>query len=179
MKKEEVMRVYKSKIPYPLRLLRVTKEHANSLPKGSMQHHAEEREEVNQGSPHYSNKIESCINGQFIEPPIQEALDEEDALTIIQHPSPEIKMVKAINMSTKKRMVTKKRRTIFMKKKRSTKSHPTPTPTSKFTQANNRRRLAGESHSKQGALTGSSFLLRSFLLTNWKKRKKVVNNISS
>ena len=136
------------------------------------------REEVNQGSPH-SNETESCIEGEFIEPPIQEVLDEEDAPTIIQHPSPEIKVVKAINMSTKKRMVTKKRRTISMKKKRSTKSHPTPTPTSKFTQANNKRKLAGERHSKQGALTGSSFLLRSFLLTNWKKRKKVMNNMSS
>jgi len=155
-----------------------TKEHANSLPKDSMQHHVEEREEVNQGSPH-SNEIESCIEGEFIEPPIQEVLDEEDAPPIIQYPNPEIKVVKAINMNTNKRMVTKKGRTIFMKKKRSTKSHPTPTPTSKFTQANNRRRLAGERHSKQGALTGSSFLLRSFLLTNWKKRKKVVNNMSS
>ena len=126
-----------------------TKEHANSLPKDSMQHHVEEREEVNQGSPH-SKETESCIEGEFIEPPIQEALDEENASTIIQHPSPEIKVVKAINMSTKKRMVTKKRRTISMKKKRSTKSHPIPTPTRKFTQANNKRKLAGERHSKQG-----------------------------
>ncbi|KAL4276353.1 hypothetical protein AHAS_Ahas20G0198700 [Arachis hypogaea] len=47
MMKEEVVRVYKPKAPYPQRLLRVTKEHANSLPKGSIQHHAEEREEVN------------------------------------------------------------------------------------------------------------------------------------
>jgi len=136
------------------------------------------REEVNQGSPH-SNETESCIEGEFIEPQIQEVLDEEDALPIIQYPNPESKVVKAINMSIKKRMVTKKRRTISMKKKRSTKSHPTPTPTSKFTQANNKRKLAGERHSKQGALTGSSFLLRSFLLTNWKKRKKVMNNMSS
>ncbi|KAL4344267.1 hypothetical protein AHAS_Ahas11G0161300 [Arachis hypogaea] len=143
-----------------------------------MQHHAEEREEVNQGSPHYSNKTESCIKDEFIEPPIQKALDEEDAPTIIQHPSTEIKVVKTINMTTKKSMVTKKRRTISIKKKRSTKSHATPTPTSKFTQAN-KRKLAGEKHSKQGALTGSSFLLRSFLLTNWKKRKKFMNNMSS
>ena len=178
MKKEEVVRIYKPKAPYPQRLLVVTKEHANSLPKDSIQHHVEEREGVNQRSPH-SNETESCIEGEFIEPPIQEVLDEEDAPTIIQHPSPEIKVVKAINKSTKKRMVTKKRRTIFMKKKRSTKSHPTLTPTSKFTQANNKRRLAGERHSKQGALTSSSFLLRSFLLTNWKKRKKVANNMSS
>ncbi|KAL4356812.1 hypothetical protein AHAS_Ahas09G0124100 [Arachis hypogaea] len=92
-------------------------------------------EEVNQGNPH-SNKTESCIEGEFIEPPIQEVLDEEDAPPIIQYPNPEIKVVKAINMNPNKRMVTKKRRTTFMKKKRSTKSHPTPTPTSKFTQAN-------------------------------------------
>ncbi|KAL4343892.1 hypothetical protein AHAS_Ahas11G0123800 [Arachis hypogaea] len=107
------------------------------------------REEVNQGSPH-SNETESCIEGEFIEPPIQEVLDEEDAPTIIQYPSPEIKVVKAINMNTNKRMVTKKRRTISMKKKRSTKSHPTPTPTSKFTQANNRRRLAGRGTQNKG-----------------------------
>ncbi|KAL4374148.1 hypothetical protein AHAS_Ahas05G0152800 [Arachis hypogaea] len=108
--------------------------------------HVEEREEVNQGSPHYSNDIESCIKGVFIEPPIQEALDEENTPTTIQYPNPEIKVVKAINKSTKKMMVTKKRRTISMKKKRSTKSHPTPTPTSKFIQANNKRKLAGERH---------------------------------
>ena len=47
MKKEEVMRVYKPEAPYPQKLIRVTKEHTNSLPKGSMQHHTEEREEVN------------------------------------------------------------------------------------------------------------------------------------
>jgi len=178
MKKEEVVRVYKPKAPDPQRLLGVTKEHANSLPKDSIQHHVEEKEEVNQGSPH-SNETESCIEGEFIEPPIQEVLNEENAPTIIQYPNPEIKVVKAINKSTKKRMVTKKRRTISIKKKMSTKSHHTPTPTSKFTQANNKRKLAGERHSKQGALTGFSFLLRSFFLTNWKKRKKFMNNMSS
>ncbi|KAL4397253.1 hypothetical protein AHAS_Ahas01G0173400 [Arachis hypogaea] len=127
MKKEEVVRLYKPKAPYPQRLLRVTKEHATSLPKNATQNLIEEREEVNQGSPH-SNKTESCIKGEFIEPPIQEALDEEDTPTITQQPRLEIKEVKAINKSTKKRMVTKKRRKISMKKKRSTKSHPTPTP---------------------------------------------------
>ncbi|KAL4371566.1 hypothetical protein AHAS_Ahas06G0178600 [Arachis hypogaea] len=60
MKEEEVVRIYKPKAPYPQRLLVGTKEHANSLPKDSMQHHVEEREEVNQGSPH-SNETESCI----------------------------------------------------------------------------------------------------------------------
>ncbi|KAL4344297.1 hypothetical protein AHAS_Ahas11G0164300 [Arachis hypogaea] len=65
-----------------------------------------------------------------------------------------------------------------MKKKRSTKSNSTPIPTSNFTQDNNKRKLARR-HSKQGTLTGSSFLLRSFLLTNWKKWKKVENNMSS
>ncbi|KAL4294006.1 hypothetical protein AHAS_Ahas18G0184900 [Arachis hypogaea] len=141
-----------------------------------MQQHIEEREEVNQGCPH-SIETESCIEGEFIELPIQEVLDEKDAPTITQQPRLEIKEVKAINKSTKKRMVTKKRRTISVKK-RGSKNNLTPAPTSKFTQANNKRKLVGM-YSKQGTLTGSSFLLRSFLLTNWKKRKKVENNMSS
>ncbi|KAL4391104.1 hypothetical protein AHAS_Ahas03G0211700 [Arachis hypogaea] len=122
---------------------------------------------------------ESCIKGEFIEPPIQEALDEEGDPTITQQQRSEIKEVKAINKSTKKRMMTKKRRTISMKKKRSTKINPTLTTTSKFTQANNKRKLARERHSKQGALTGSSFLLRSFFLAKWKKKKKFMNKMSS
>ncbi|KAL4321592.1 hypothetical protein AHAS_Ahas14G0125900 [Arachis hypogaea] len=141
-----------------------------------MQDLIEEREEVNQGSPH-SNEIESCIKGEFIEPPIQEALDEEDIPISTQQPSLEIKEVKAINQSTIIRIVTKKQMTISMKK-RGSKNNPTPTPTSKFTQANNKRKLAGR-HSKQGASSFSSAPLRSFLLINWKKRKKVENNMSS
>ncbi|KAL4356985.1 hypothetical protein AHAS_Ahas09G0141400 [Arachis hypogaea] len=107
MKKEEVVRIYKPKAPYPRRLLGVTKEHANSLPKDSMQHHVEGREEANQGSPH-SDETESRIEGGFIEPPIQEALDEEDAPTIQQDPNAEIKHVKAVITRTKMRIATEK-----------------------------------------------------------------------
>ncbi|KAL4345127.1 hypothetical protein AHAS_Ahas11G0247300 [Arachis hypogaea] len=160
MKKEEVVRVYKTKAPYLQRLLRMTKKHANSLPKEAIQNLAEEREEVNQGSPH-SNETESCIKGEFIEPPIQEALDEKDASTSTQQPSLEIKEVKAINKSTKKRIVTKIRRTTFMRNKRSTANNPTPAPTSKANQANNKRKLVGR-HPKQGTSTYSSLPLRSF-----------------
>ncbi|KAL4329961.1 hypothetical protein AHAS_Ahas13G0352400 [Arachis hypogaea] len=174
---EEVVRVYKPKAPYPQRLLGVTKKHVNSFPKDSMQHHVEEREEANQGSPH-SNEIESCIEGEFSEPPIQEVLDEKDAPTIQQYPSLEIKDVKAVNTIPKRRIETEKQRTISMKKRRS-RNNPTADPTSKFTQANHKRKLARERPSPQGALTGSFFHLRSFLLTNWKKRKKVMNKMSS
>ncbi|KAL4315540.1 hypothetical protein AHAS_Ahas15G0195300 [Arachis hypogaea] len=84
MKKEEVVRVYKPRAPYPQRLLRVTKEHANSLRKKVMQDLTKESEKNNQGSPH-SNEVESCIEDGLIEPPIQEILDEEDTPTITQH----------------------------------------------------------------------------------------------
>ncbi|KAL4287820.1 hypothetical protein AHAS_Ahas19G0224400 [Arachis hypogaea] len=126
-----------------------------------MENHAEEREEVNQRSPH-SSETESCIKGEFIEPPIQEALDEEDTPTITQYPSLDIKDVKAIKTSTKRRIVTKKQRTISMKNKRS-KNNPTPYQTSKFTQANHKTKLVGKRHSKQGTLTGPSFYLRSLI----------------
>ncbi|KAL4287451.1 hypothetical protein AHAS_Ahas19G0187500 [Arachis hypogaea] len=176
MKKEEVVRVYKPKAPYPQRLLGVTKEHENSLPKDSMQLHVEEGEEVNQGSSH-SNETESCIEGEFSEPPIQEALDEEEALTIQQHPSSKIKDVKAVETSTKMRIVTEKQGTISMKKRRS-KNNPTPDPTNKFTQANHKRKLAGRKHSQQGASTGSFFHWRSFLLTNWCSTKDFIKEHS-
>jgi len=90
------------------------------------------------------------------EPPFQEVLDKEDTPTISQHPSYENKEVKAINKSTKKRIVTKEQRTICMKNKRSTANNPTPTPTSKANQENNKRKLAGRL-SKQGTSTYSSF----------------------
>ncbi|KAL4394558.1 hypothetical protein AHAS_Ahas02G0164000 [Arachis hypogaea] len=80
------------------------------------------------------------------EPPFQEVLDEEDIPTIPQHLNVKNKEVKAFNKSTKERMVTKKRRIISMNK-RSTTNNPTPTPTSKATQANNKKKLARR-HSK-------------------------------
>ncbi|KAL4300847.1 hypothetical protein AHAS_Ahas17G0241800 [Arachis hypogaea] len=90
-----------------------------------MQNLAEGREENNQESPH-SHEAESCIEGEFIGSPIQEVLDEGDTPTITQHPKLEIKEVKAIKKSTKKRIVTKERRTISMKKKKvnNKQSHP-------------------------------------------------------
>ena len=137
----------------------------------------QEREKVNQGRSH-SNETESCKEEGFIEPQIQEAFDEQDTPTVQQQPSSEIKDVKAVETSTKMRIVTEKQRTISMKKRRS-KNNPTPEPTSKFTQANHKGKLAGKKHSQQGALTSSFIHLKSFLLTNWRKRKKVRNSMSS
>ncbi|KAL4315419.1 hypothetical protein AHAS_Ahas15G0183200 [Arachis hypogaea] len=65
-----------------------------------------------------------------------------------------------------------------MKKRRSTTSNPPPDPTSKLNQAIYKRKLA-EERPRQGTLAESFPPLKSFLLTNWKKRKKVKNNMSS
>jgi len=54
------------------------------------------------------NEAESDIEGEFIEPPIQEVLDEGYTLTITQHPNFEIKEVKATKESTEEKTVTKK-----------------------------------------------------------------------
>ncbi|KAL4344677.1 hypothetical protein AHAS_Ahas11G0202300 [Arachis hypogaea] len=113
----------------------------------------QESEEDNQGSP-YPNK----------------------APTITQPPSLDIQEVKATNKSTEKRIVTKIPMTTF--KKRSTVNNPTPDPASKLKQATYKRKLA-EERPKQGTIDESSPPLRSFLLTNWKKRNKVKNNMSS
>ncbi|QHO38611.1 uncharacterized protein DS421_4g121910 [Arachis hypogaea] len=135
------------------------------------------REENNQGSPH-SNEVESCMEDDLIEPSIQEVLDEEDTPTITQHLSLEIKEVKAINKNSKKDC-DQETKTTSMKKRRSTKSNPTPTPTSKRNQANNNKRRLVRRQSNQGASIFSSSPLKSFLLTNWKKRKKIKNHMSS
>ena len=109
------------------------------------------------------------------EPPIQEALDEKKTPTITQPPRLGFKEVKAINKSTKKRIVTKLQLNISSKKKRSTTSNPTPRPIAgKLNQAMYNKKLA-ERTPRQGAIAESSPLLKSFLLTNWKKRKKVRN----
>ena len=112
----------------------------------------------------------------LIEPVSQKALDEDKTLIITQPPSLDIQEVKATNKNTEKRIVTKIPRTTF--KKRSTANNPTPDPASKLNQAINKRKLA-EERPKQGTIAESSPPLRSFLLTNWKKRKKVENNMSS
>ena len=75
--------------------------------------------------------------------------------------------------------MTKLPRTIFMKNKGSTTSNPTPGPlASKLNQAMYNKKLA-ERKPRQGAIAESFPLLKSFLLTNWKKMKKVKSNMSS
>ncbi|KAL4337423.1 hypothetical protein AHAS_Ahas12G0108700 [Arachis hypogaea] len=135
----------------------------------------QESEEDNQGSP-YSSEAESYIEEGLIEPPIQKAFDEDKAPTITQQPYLDIQGVKATSKNTEERIVTKIPRTTF--KKRSTANNPTPDPVSKLNPANNKRKLA-EERPKQRTIAESSPPLRSFLLTNWKKRKKVKNNMSS
>ncbi|KAL4344512.1 hypothetical protein AHAS_Ahas11G0185800 [Arachis hypogaea] len=119
-----------------------------------------------------SSEEEKYIKEEFMEPPIQEALNEEITPIITQQPCLDIQEVKAINKSTKKRIVTKTPMTTFMR--RSTANNPPPDPASKINQANFTRKLA-EERPRQGALAKTSPPLKSFLLTNWKKRKKVKN----
>ncbi|KAL4344588.1 hypothetical protein AHAS_Ahas11G0193400 [Arachis hypogaea] len=132
-------------------------------------------EEDTQENSHSSevNKKEERLR----EPPIQEALNEKKTPTITQSPRLGFKEVKAINKSTKKRIVTKLPRKIFMKNKGSTTSNPTPGPlASKLNQAMYKRKLA-ERKPRKGTIAETSPPLRSVLLTNWKKRKKVKNNM--
>ncbi|KAL4287432.1 hypothetical protein AHAS_Ahas19G0185600 [Arachis hypogaea] len=119
-----------------------------------------------------SSEAEKYIKEEFMEPPIQKALDEYKTPTITQPPRLGFKEVKAIDKSTKKRIVTKIPRTTFMR--RSTANNPPPDPASKINQANFTRELV-ERRPRQGTITETSPLLKSFLLTNWKKRKKVKN----
>ena len=120
-----------------------------------------------------SSEAEKYIKEEFMEPPIQKALDECKTPIITQQPRLGFKEVKATNKSTKKRIVTKLPRTTF--KRRSTTSNPTPGPiASKLNQAMYKRKLA-EERPRQGVIAESSPPLKSFLLTNWKKRKKVKN----
>ncbi|KAL4371508.1 hypothetical protein AHAS_Ahas06G0172800 [Arachis hypogaea] len=93
---------------------------------------------------------------KLIEPPIQKALDEDQTLKITQQPNLESKEVKATSKNTN-----------FV-----------PNLASKINQAIGKRKLA-EERPRQGTLAESFPPLRSFLLTNWKKRKKVKNNMSS
>ncbi|KAL4344459.1 hypothetical protein AHAS_Ahas11G0180500 [Arachis hypogaea] len=136
----------------------------------------QESEEDTQEKSH-SSEAEKYTEEELIEPLLQGTLDEKKTPTITQPPRLGFKEVTAINKSTKKRIVTKLPRTIFMKKKGSTISNPPPDPASKLNQAINKRKLA-EERPRQGPLAEFSPPLRSFLLTNWKKRKKV-NNMST
>ncbi|KAL4350345.1 hypothetical protein AHAS_Ahas10G0132700 [Arachis hypogaea] len=130
----------------------------------------ESEEDTQEKSP--SIEAESCIEEGFMEPPIQEALNEEITPIITQQPYLDIQEVKAINKNTKKKIVTKIPRTTF--KRRSTANNPPPDSASKINQANFTRKLA-ERRPRQGTIAETSLLLKSFLLTNWKKRKKVNN----
>ena len=176
MKKEEVVEVFghEPRILHSQEPLEVTMKHKDSLPEALMENHEEEREEDIQEKSH-STEVEKYMKEKLMEPPMQEALDKEITPTITQQPKLGFKEVKAINKSTEKRIVTKLQRTIFMKKRRSTTSNPSPGPlASKLNQAMYKRKLA-ERKPRQGAIAESSPPLRSFLLTNWKKRKKVKN----
>ncbi|KAL4344131.1 hypothetical protein AHAS_Ahas11G0147700 [Arachis hypogaea] len=154
--------------------MEVIENHEDSLPENLMEDHAEEREKFHQESPHL-NKADNCIEEGLIEPPMQEALDEENTPTITQPSSLEFKEVKATNNNTEERIVTQQPLNISRKKEGSTTNNPTPGPPArKLNQAIDKRKLARKKPRK-GALTGSSLPLSSFLLTNWKKRKKVIS----
>ncbi|KAL4276241.1 hypothetical protein AHAS_Ahas20G0187500 [Arachis hypogaea] len=100
-----------------------------------------------------SSEAKKYIKEEFMEPPIQEALDEYKTPIITQQPRLGFKEVKATNKST----------------------NSTPRPiASKLNQAMYNRKLA-KRKPRQGAIAESSPLLKPFLLTNWKKRKKVKN----
>ncbi|KAL4365126.1 hypothetical protein AHAS_Ahas07G0074900 [Arachis hypogaea] len=177
VKKEEVVEVFghEPRILHSQEPLEVTMKHKDSLPEALMENHEEEREEDIQEKSH-STEVEKYMKEKLMEPPMQEALDKEITLTITQQPKLGFKEVKAINKSTKKRIVTKISRTIF--KKWSTANNPPPDQASKLNQANFKRKLA-ERKPRKGTIAETSPPLKSFLLTNWKKRKKVKNNMSS
>ncbi|KAL4357304.1 hypothetical protein AHAS_Ahas09G0173300 [Arachis hypogaea] len=135
----------------------------------------QESEGDNQGCPN-SSEAENYIEEELMKPPMQEAPNEEITPIITQQPCLDIQKVKASNKSTKTRIVTKIPRTTF--KRRSAANNPPPDQASKLNQANFKRKLA-ERKLRKGTVVESSPPLRSFLLTNWKKRKKVKNNMSS
>ncbi|KAL4373134.1 hypothetical protein AHAS_Ahas05G0051400 [Arachis hypogaea] len=115
----------------------------------------QESEKDNQENSH-SSEAEKHMKEEPIGPPLQGILDEDKTPIITQQPSLESKEVKVTNKST----------------------NPVPDPASKINQAICKRNLA-EERPRQGTVAESSPPLRSFLLTNWKKRKKVNNNMSS
>ncbi|KAL4315474.1 hypothetical protein AHAS_Ahas15G0188700 [Arachis hypogaea] len=80
-RENEVVEVYEPRIPYPQRLIEVTTEHEDSLPKDLMENHEEEMEEGNQGSSHLI-EVESCVEEGLMELPMQEASEEENTPTI-------------------------------------------------------------------------------------------------
>ena len=177
VKKEEVVEVFghEPRILHSQEPLEVTMKHKDSLPEALMENHEEEREEDTQEKSN-SSEAENHMKEGVIEPSLQGTLDEDKTPTITQPPRLGLKEVKAIDKNTKKRIVTKISRTTF--KKRSTANNPPPDQASKLNQANFKRKLA-ERRPRQGIIAETSPSLKSFLLTNWKKRKKVRNNMSS
>ncbi|KAL4374163.1 hypothetical protein AHAS_Ahas05G0154300 [Arachis hypogaea] len=111
----------------------------------------QESEEDTQEKSH-STEAKKCKEEGLMEQPIQKAFDEEKNPINTQQPSLEYKGVKATNKST----------------------NHVPGPASKVNQAIYKRKLA-EERPRQGTIAETSPPLRSFLLTNWKKRKKVKN----
>ncbi|KAL4315489.1 hypothetical protein AHAS_Ahas15G0190200 [Arachis hypogaea] len=188
MKKEEVVEVIEPELVYPQKPFEVTREHENSQPsqtslnqnisalESMIERYEEEMKKSWEEQQTSSMKV---LLSQMLsakeEVEEQETLDEENTPTITQPPSFEFKEVKAINNNTEERIVTKLPLNISRKKERSTISNPTPEPPArKLNQAIHKKKLARK-RPRMGALTGYSLPLRSFLLTNWKKRKKVIS----
>ncbi|KAL4381353.1 hypothetical protein AHAS_Ahas04G0125000 [Arachis hypogaea] len=146
---------------------------AGNITKKGVEEH--ESEEVIPENSH-SSEAENHMKEGLMEPPIQEALNEEITPIITQQPCLDVQEVKAIDKSTEKRIVTKLQRTTF--KRRSTANNPSPELASKLNQIVYKMRLA-EKRLRKGTTAETFPPLRSFLLTNWKKRKKVKNNMSS
>ncbi|KAL4329467.1 hypothetical protein AHAS_Ahas13G0303000 [Arachis hypogaea] len=162
----EVVEVYEPGISYLQRLLEVTKEDENPQPTQELESVIERYEEKMKKS--WEDQQTSSI----------EAFDEDKAPTITQQPCLNIQVVKTTNKNIKERIVTKLQLIISRKRKRSTTNNPTPEPpASKLNQAIYKKKLAGK-RPRKGKLTSSSLPLRSFLLTNWKKRKKVISYMS-
>ncbi|QHO23886.1 uncharacterized protein DS421_12g367430 [Arachis hypogaea] len=172
---KEVVEAFEHVASYSQKLIEVIEEPETSLPKELVENHEEEMEKDTQEKSH-STEAEKCKEEKPMEPPMQEALNEEITPTTTQPPKLRLKEVKAINKSTEKRIVTKLQRTTF--KRRSTANNPSPELASKLNQAMYKRRLA-EKRLRKGTTAETFPPLRSFLLTNWKKRKKVKNNMSS
>ncbi|QHO23887.1 uncharacterized protein DS421_12g367440 [Arachis hypogaea] len=172
---KEVVEAFEHVASYSQKLIEVIEEPETSLPKELVENHEEEMEKDTQEKSH-STEAEKCKEEKPMEPPMQEALNEEITPTTTQPPKLGLKEVKAINKSTEKRIVTKLQRTTF--KRRSTANNPSPELASKLNQAMYKRRLA-EKRLRKGTTAETFPPLRSFLLTNWKKRKKVKNNMSS
>ncbi|KAL4315397.1 hypothetical protein AHAS_Ahas15G0181000 [Arachis hypogaea] len=176
---EEVVEAFEPTAAYPQKPLEMTKEHENSQPsqtslnqKVSTIESMIERyeEEMKKSWEEQQTSSMKVLLNQMLS-----ALAEDKTPIITQQSCLEIKEVKTTNNNTEERIVTKQQLIISRKRKRSTTSNPTPEPpASKLNQAIHPRKPAGTMPRKE-ELTGSSLLLRSFLLTNLKKRKKFIS----